>query len=346
MSKLLLSLWYLLETPDISGSLYCKHGRGCRNTEATELFKRNRGRFEETARRWTKMHAVPKHSGNNSESLLTPRADGGAFGSTGEAMASEQEWEIDPDLALALALSLDVSENSGPSAAVRMPAQGMDERKAWFLTEAGRQSRRARDATRSRVEMEVGIVMGGLLESLEAAGRDTLVAVQVAQEDAVVGFTSLLREEGGVGSSDANYVMGAALDHLEARLSALLAARDERHEEAGRIGREALHAVVRGVVARASFEAEEVRRSLSAEAWLGASAGTQAELWEGSADVFQGLREEDDVFYVSLWSESEMLLDDGVAGALRDKLELVELLGGCEATLQLALQNHLDGRVD
>jgi hypothetical protein len=58
------------------------------------------------------MHAVPKHSSNNSESLLTPRADGGACGSTVEAMASEQESEIDPDLALALAMSLDISENS------------------------------------------------------------------------------------------------------------------------------------------------------------------------------------------------------------------------------------------
>jgi hypothetical protein len=149
-----------------------------------------------------------------------------------------------------------------------------------------------------------------------------------------------------MGSSDAKFVMGAALDDLEARLSALLAARDERHAEAGRIGREALHAVVCGVVARASFEAEEVRRSLSAEARLEASAGTQAEPWEGLAEVFYGLREEDDVFYVSLRSESEMLLDDGVAGTLRDKLELVELLGGCEARLQLALQNHLDGTVD
>ncbi len=67
ISKLLLALQSILETPDISGALYCKHGTGCLNPRATELFKTNREQFEETARAWTRMHAIPRHSGNTSE---------------------------------------------------------------------------------------------------------------------------------------------------------------------------------------------------------------------------------------------------------------------------------------
>jgi len=55
ISKFLRMIWYLLETPDVTFDRF-----SLANGNAEQLFRNNRGQFEQTAREWTIAHALPQ----------------------------------------------------------------------------------------------------------------------------------------------------------------------------------------------------------------------------------------------------------------------------------------------